>query len=160
MPSVMVPTAGGINNPRPRRVPNYVTKTTQIGQGGDSDAARTLTGKVMNDPRVDPMAGEQPYLAQLPTYDIANQNESCMPIQLMATMICPRVINPNKTLGTEGQRARSFPVNGQRPGLAWTQFDLDNANSASKLITNGSIFDQISSKPAFPRPPGNFMVVN
>ena len=158
MPGVMIPTSGGINNQRVRKAPNLINRTTQMGAGGESDAARPLTGQVRNDWRVDKMEGEQPWIVQIPTYNISDQSEACMPVDLMATMICPRVVNANKTNGMEGMRARSLPVNGNKPGLAWTQFDLDNQNTASKLLTNGSIYDQISSNPAFARPRGNFMV--
>ena len=158
MPGVMIPTSGGINNQRVRKAPNLVNRTTQMGAGGESDAARPLTGQMRSDPRVDKMAGEQPWIVQIPAYNISDQSEGCMPVQLMATMVCPRVVNANKTNGMEGMRARSLPVNGNKPGLSWTQYDLDNRDTASKLLTNGSIYDQISSKPAFARPVGNFMV--
>ena len=158
-PNVLVPVAGGIQYKGPRKVPNYLTKS-KMGAGGEGDAGRTLTGRMLSDPRVNPMAGEMPWVKQIPTYDIADQNAPCVEIQQMATMICPRVINANKDLKTESMRARSLPVNGNKPSLAWVQYDLDNRDTADKLLTNGSIFDQLGSAPAFPRPVGNMMISN
>ena len=157
MVNVMVPVAGGIQYKGPRKVPNYLSKSV-MGAGGESDAARTLTGRMLSDPRVNKMAGDMPFVKHLITYDLADQNSPCVGIGLMATMICPRVINPNKSLGTSGMRARSFPGNDHEPSLAWVQYDLDNRDTAAKLLSNGSIFDQLGSKPAFPRPPGQRMV--
>jgi len=157
MVNVMVPVAGGIQYKGPRKVPNYLSKSV-MGAGGESDAARTLTGRMLSDPRVNPMAGDTPFVKHLITYDLADQNSPCVGIGLMATMICPRVINPNKSLGTEGMRARSLPANDHEPSLAWVPYDLDNRDTAGALLTNGSIFDQLASKPAFPRPPGQRMV--
>ena len=157
---VMIPTAGGINDRQTRRALNLVKKTTRFGTGGgEGDAARTLTGRMFNDPRVDPMAGEVPYTALIPTYNIADTNEGCMTIQQMATMIEPMVINPCKDLGTGGMYARSFPTNGMRPSMAFVQYDLDNLNTADKKLIPGSIYDQINTKPPFPRPKGNLMVM-
>ena len=155
----MVPTAGGINRRGPRKSPNLINRTTQMGAGGESDAARPLTGQMRSDPRVDKMEGEQPWIVQIPTYNISDQSAGCMEIQQMATMVCPRVINPNKTNGMESMRARSLPVNGNKPGLAWTSYDLENKDSQDKYLRTGSIYDQISSVPAFPKP-GLMMVVS
>jgi len=160
MVNVMVPVAGGINDKQKRRALNMVKKTSQFSTGGEGDSGRTLTGRVFNDSRVDPMAGEVPFTAFIPTYNIADTNESCMPIQLMSTMIEPRVINPCKDLQTSGMYARSFPVNGARPSMAFTQFDLDNRNTADKRIVPGSIYDQISSKSPFTQPKGSLMLTN
>ena len=159
MVNVMVPVAGGIQYKGPRKVPNYLSKSV-MGAGGEGDAGRTLTGRMLSDPRVDPMAGEMPWVKQIPTYDIADQNSPCVGIGLMATMICPRVVNANKSLDTEGMYARSLPANGHRPSLAWVPYDLDNRDTADRLLTNGSIFDQLGSAPAFPRPVGNMMISN
>jgi len=156
----MVPTAGGINDRQKRRALNLVKKTTRFSTGGgEGDAARTLTGRVYNDPRVDPLAGETPFVAMIPTYNIADTNEGCMNIQQMATMIEPMVINPCKDLGTGGMYARSFPTNGNRVSMSWTAYDIENKDSGDKLITNGSIYDQINTKAPFPRPKGNLMVM-
>jgi len=155
---VLVPTAGGINNQMKRSIPNYVTKTSAMGAGGEGDAARTLTGLVRSDPRVDPMGGEVPFTSMLPTYNISNQNHGCMDIQQMATMVMPMVINPQKSLGTEGQKARSLPTNGNEISLAWTAYDIENRNSQSKLLTNGSIYSQLNMNPPFKRPRGVFMI--
>ena len=157
MPNVLVPVAGGIQYKGPRKVPNYLTKS-KMGAGGEGDAGRTLTGRMLSDPRVNPMAGEMPWVKQIPTYDVFDQNSPCVEIQQMATMICPRVINPDKDLGTAGMKARSLPVNGNKPSLAWVEYDLDNRDTSDKLLTNGSIFDQLGSAPAFPRPKGQMMV--
>jgi len=154
----MVPTAGGLNNTMKRSIPNYVTRTSIMGTGGEADTARTLTGLVRSDPRVDPMASEVPFTSILPTYNISNQNEGCMNIQQMATMVEPMVINPNKSLGTEGMRARSFPTNGNEPSMSWTKFDLENKDSQAKLLTNGSIYAPLTMNPPFSRPPGVFMI--
>ncbi len=158
--NVMIPVAGGIQDKQKRRALNMVKKTSQFSTGGEGDSGRTLTGRVFNDPRVDPMAGETPFTAFIPTYNIADTNEGCMPIQLMASMIEPRVINPCKDLQTGGMYARSFPVNGARPSMAFTQFDLDNQDTASKRIVPASIYDQISSKSPFSQPKGNLMITN
>ena len=155
---VMIPTAGGINNQSKRAIPNYVTRTSVMGAGGDADAGRTLTGLVRSDPRVEPMAGDMPFTSILPTYNISDQNEPCMLISQMASMVEPRVINPQKSLGTEGQRARSFPTNGNEPSMSWTTYDLENKDSQSKLLTNGSIYSQLNLKPPFKRPSGVFMI--
>jgi len=156
--SVMVPTAGGINNTMKRTIPNYVTKTPAMVAAGDSDTARTLTGLVRSDPRVDPMSGDMPFTSILPTYNISNQNHGCMDIQQMASMVEPMVINPQKDLGTSGMRARGLPTNGNNPSMSWTKYDLENKDSQSKLLTNGSIYNQLSMKPDFKRPPGVFMI--
>tara|TARA_R110002110_G_scaffold44250_3_gene136519 strand:+ start:101 stop:583 length:483 start_codon:yes stop_codon:yes gene_type:complete len=156
--SVMVPTAGGINNTMKRSIPNFVTKTSVMGTGGENDNARTLTGLVRSDPRVEPMAGELPFTSMLPTYNISNQNEGCMIIQQMASMVEPMVINSQKSLGTEGMRARSFPTNGNEPSMSWTAYDLENKDSQAKLLTNGSIYSQLNTKPPFKRPEGFFMI--
>jgi len=42
--SVMVPTAGGMNNTMKRSIPNFVSRTSVMGTGGENDAALTLTG--------------------------------------------------------------------------------------------------------------------
>jgi len=94
----------------------------------------------------------------LPTYNISNQNEPCMLISQMASMVEPRVINPQKSLGTEGQRARSFPTNGNEPSMSWTAYDLENKDSQSKLLTNGSIYAPLNMNPPFKRPTGVFMI--
>ena len=157
MVNVLVPVAGGIQYKGPRKVPNYLSKS-KMGAGGEGDAGRTLTGRMLSDPRVNPMAGDTPFVKHLITYDVFDQNSPCVDIQQMATMICPRVINANKDLKTEGMRARSFPGNDHEPSLAWVQYDLDNRDTADRLLTNGSIFDQLGSAPAFPRPKGQRMV--
>jgi len=156
--SVMVPTAGGLNNTMKRSIPNFVSRTSMMGTGGENDAARTLTGLVRSDPRVEPMAGDMPFTSILPTYNISNQNHGCMDIQQMASMVEPMVINPNKSLGTEGQRARALPTNGNKVSLAWTKFDIENKDSQAKLLTNGSIYSPLTMKPDFKRPPGVFMI--
>ena len=154
----MVPTAGGINNQMKRSIPNFVSRTPAMVAAGDSDTARTLTGLVRSDPRVDPMSGDMPFTSILPTYNISDQNHGCMDIQQMASMVMPMVINPQKSLGTEGMRARSFPTNGNEPSMSWTAYDLENRNSQSKLLSNGSIYSQLNMKPGFKRPPGVFMI--
>ena len=154
----MIPTAGGINNQMKRSIPNYVTKTPAMVAAGDSDAARTLTGLVRSDPRVDPMSGDMPFTSILPTYNISNQNEGCMVIQQMASMVEPMVINPQKSLGTEGQKARGLPTNGNEPSMSWTAYDLENKDSQAKLLTNGSIYSPLNMNPPFKRPPGLFMI--
>ena len=154
----MVPTAGGLNNTMKRSIPNYVTKTSVMGTGGENDAARTLTGLVRSDPRVDPMSGDMPFTSILPTYNISNQNHGCMDIQQMASMVEPMVINPQKSLGTEGMRARGLPTNGNNPSMAWVSYDLENKDSQAKLLSNGSIYSQLNMKPGFKRPPGVFMI--
>jgi len=156
--SVMVPTAGGLNNTMKRSIPNFVSRTSMMGTGGENDAARPLTGLVRSDPRVEPMAGDMPFTSILPTYNISNQNHGCMDIQQMASMVEPMVINPQKSLGTEGQRARALPTNGNEPSMAWTTYDLENKDSQAKLLTNGSIYSQINMNPPFKRPPGVFMI--
>ena len=155
---VMVPTAGGINNQMKRSVPNFVSRTPAMAAAGDSDVGRPLTGLVRSDPRVEPMAGDMPFTSILPTYNISDQNEPCMKIQQMATMVMPMVINPQKSLGTEGQKARSFPTNGNEPSMSWTTYDLENKDSQAKLLTNGSIYSQLNMNPPFKRPPGVFMI--
>lgn len=156
---VMIPTGGGINDRQKRRALNLVKKTTRFSTGGEGDAARTLTGRVFNDPRVDPMAGEVPFTALIPTYNIADTNEGCMTIQQMATMVEPMVINPCKDLQTGGMYARALPTNGMRPSMAFTQYDLDNQNTGDKKLITGSIYDQINTQAPFPRPKGNLMVM-
>ena len=155
---VMVPTAGGINNQMKRSIPNFVSRTPAMAAAGEGDAGRTLTGLVRSDPRVEPMAGELPFTSTLPTYNISNQNHGCMDIQQMSTMVMPMVINPQKSLGTEGQKARSFPTNGNEPSMSWTTYDLENKDSQAKLLTNGSIYAPLTTKPPFKRPPGVFMI--
>ena len=155
---VMVPTAGGINNTMKRTIPNYVTKTPAMVAAGDSDTARTLTGLVRSDPRVDPMSGDMPFTSILPTYNISNQNEPCMLISQMASMVEPRVINPQKSLGTEGQKARGLPTNGNEVSMAWTKFDIENKDSQAKLLTNGSIYAPLTMNPPFKKPSGVFMI--
>ena len=155
---VMVPTAGGINNQMKRSIPNFVTRTPAMSAAGDSDVGRPLTGQVRSDPRVDPMSGDMPFTSILPTYNISDQNEGCMNIQQMSSMVMPMVINPQKSLGTEGQKARSLPTNGNEVSLAWTAYDIENRNSQSKLLTNGSIYSQLNMNPPFKRPPGVFMI--
>jgi hypothetical protein len=81
-----------------------------------------------------------------------------MDIQQMATMVMPMVINPQKDLGTSGMRARSLPTNGNEPSMSWTAYDLENKDSQSKLLTNGSIYNQLSMNPPFKRPPSVFMI--
>ena len=155
----MVPTAGGINNAQSKRaIPNYVTKTSVMGAGGEADAGRTLTGLVRSDPRVDPMSGDMPFTSMLPTYNISDQNEPCMLIQQMASMVEPMVINPQKDLGTSGMRARGLPTNGNEPSMSWTAYDLENKDSQSKLLTNGSIYAPLTMKPDFKRPRSVFMI--
>tara|TARA_R110000787_G_scaffold265133_1_gene371076 strand:+ start:283 stop:753 length:471 start_codon:yes stop_codon:yes gene_type:complete len=154
----MVPTASGINNQSKRAIPNFVTKTSVMGAGGEADAARTLTGLVRSDPRVDPMSGDMPFTSILPTYNISDQNHGCMDIQQMASMVEPMVINPQKDLGTSGMRARSFPTNGNEPSMSWTTYDLENKDSQAKLLTNGSIYSQLNMNPPFNRPRGVFMI--
>ena len=154
----MVPTAGGINTQSKRAIPNFVSRTPAMAAAGEGDAGRTLTGLVRSDPRVDPMSGDMPFTSMLPTYNISNQNEPCMLISQMASMIEPRVINPQKSLGTEGQKARSLPTNGNEISLAWTSYDIENRNSQSKLLSNGSIYAPLTMKPDFKRPPGVFMI--
>ena len=154
----MVPTAGGINNTMKRSIPNFVTRTPAMSAAGDSDVGRPLTGQVRSDPRVDPMSGDMPFTSILPTYNISDQNHGCMDIQQMASMVMPMVINPQKSLGTSGMRARSFPTNGNEPSMSWTAYDLENKDSQSKLLTNGSIYSQLNMNPPFKRPPGVFMI--
>ena len=154
----MVPTAGGINTQSKRAIPNFVSRTPAMAAAGEGDAGRTLTGLVRSDPRVEPMAGDMPFTSILPTYNISDQNEPCMKIQQMATMVMPMVINPQKSLGTEGQKARSFPTNGNEPSMSWTTYDLENKDSQAKLLTNGSIYSQLNMNPPFKRPPGVFMI--
>ena len=156
---VMIPTGGGINDRQKRRALNLVKKTTRFSTGGEGDAARTLTGRVYNDPRVDPLAGEVPYTALIPTYNIADTNEGCMNIQQMATMVEPMVINPCKDLGTGGMYARSMPTNGNRVSMSWTAYDIENKDSGNKKLIPGSIYDQINTRAPFPRPKGNLMVM-
>ena len=155
---VLVPTAGGINDQSKRVIPNFVTKTSVMGAGGEADTARTLTGLVRSDPRVEPMAGDMPFTSILPTYNISNQNEPCMLISQMASMVEPMVINPQKSLGTEGQKARGLPTNGNEVSMAWTKFDIENKDSQAKLLTNGSIYSPLNMNPPFKRPPGLFMI--
>ena len=155
---VMVPTAGGINNQMKRSIPNFVTKTSVMGTGGENDTARTLTGLVRSDPRVEPMAGDMPFTSILPTYNISDANEGCMKIQQMASMVEPMVINPQKSLGTEGQRARALPTNGNNPSMSWTSYDIENKDSQAKLLTNGSIYSPLNMNPPFKRPSGVFMI--
>ena len=154
----MVPTAGGINSTMKRSIPNFVTRTPAMAAAGEGDAGRTLTGLVRSDPRVDPMGGDMPFTSMLPTYNISNQNEPCMLISQMASMIEPRVINPQKSLGTGGQKARSLPTNGNEISLAWTSYDIENRNSQSKLLSNGSIYAPLTMNPPFKKPPGVFMI--
>ena len=73
-------------------------------------------------------------------------------------MVMPMVINPQKSLGTEGQKARSLPTNGNEVSMAWTKFDIENKDSQAKLLSNGSIYSQLNMKPGFKRPPGVFMI--
>ncbi len=128
MVNVLVPVAGGINYKGVRRTPNLVKKTSKYGDG-KSDAAITLTGEVRADPRADPMAGDIDKMGFLMTYNVADQNEGCVSIQQMQPgMMGGRVINPNKTLGTESMRARALPSNGNEPSLAWGACDLVNKN--------------------------------
>ena len=156
--SVLVPTAGGINNQMKRSIPNFVSRTPAMAAAGEGDAGRTLTGLVRSDPRVDPMSGDMPFTSILPTYNISDQNHGCMDIQQMASMVEPMVINPQKSLGTSGMRARSFPTNGNEPSMSWTAYDLENKDSQAKLLTNGSIYSQLNMNPPFKRPPGVFMI--
>ena len=156
--SVLVPTAGGINDQSKRAIPNFVSRTPAMAAAGESDAGRTLTGLVRSDPRVDPMSGDMPFTSILPTYNISDQNHGCMDIQQMASMVMPMVINPQKSLGTSGMRARSFPTNGNEPSMSWTAYDLENKDSQAKLLSNGSIYSQLNMKPGFKRPPGVFMI--
>ena len=155
---VLVPTAGGINDQSKRVIPNFVTKTSVMGAGGEADTARTLTGLVRSDPRVEPMAGDMPFTSILPTYNISNQNEPCMLISQMASMVEPMVINPQKSLGTESMRARGLPTNGNEVSMAWTTYDIENKDSQSKLLTNGSIYAPLTMNPPFKKPPGVFMI--
>jgi|TARA_R110000744_G_scaffold259051_1_gene374267 hypothetical protein len=155
---VMVPTAGGINNQMKRSIPNFVTRTPAMSAAGDSDVGRPLTGQVRSDPRVDPMSGDMPFTSILPTYNISDQNEGCMNIQQMSSMVMPMVINPQKSLGTEGQRARALPTNGNEVSMAWVPYDIQNKDSQAKLLTNGSIYAPLTTKPPFKRPPGVFMI--
>ena len=100
---------------------------------GDSDVARPLTGQVRSDPRVDPMAGDMPFTSRLPTYNISDKNQGCMVIQQMASMVMPMVINPQKSLGTEGMKARSLPTNGNEVPMSWAAYDIENKDSQAKL---------------------------
>ena len=84
--------------------------------------------------------------------------EPCMLISQMASMVEPMVINPQKSLGTEGQKARGLPTNGNEISLACTSYDIENRNSQSKLLTNGSIYAPLTMKPPFKKPRGVFMI--
>ena len=60
MVRVLVPTSGGINDRSKRKIPNMVSKISKKGVGESGDA-KTLSGQVRSDPRVNPMNGDLPF---------------------------------------------------------------------------------------------------
>ena len=159
MVKVLVPTAGGINGPKKRVVPNMVKKISKKGDGVSYDA-NPLSGQVRSDPRVNPMDGDKKFMCFLMPYNIADQNHPCVDIQQMTVgMMGSRVCNPNKTLGTESMRARSLPANGNEPSAAWLNCDVKkfNEENAKKHLRSYSNWN-MNLKPAFKAPDGVNMV--
>lgn len=160
MVRVLVPTSGGINDISKRKIPNMVSKIPKRGDG-ESDDAKTLSGQVRSDPRVNPMNGDLPFMRGLMTYDLANQNRPCVDIQQMSVgMMGTYVINPNKTDGSESMRARSLPSNGNKPGIAWGACDVKNLNPAGveRRLRSANNWSPLGLPPPFPELKGIHMV--
>ena len=161
MVRILVPTGGGINDIRSKRkIPNMVSK---IPKRGDvvSDDAKTLSGQVRSDPRVNPMMGDLPFMRGLMTYDLANQNRPCVDVQQMNVgMMAGYVCNPNKTDGSEGMFARSLPSNGNKPGLSWVDCNVKNLNptGVEKRLRGANNWSPLSLPPPFPELKGIHMV--
>lgn len=156
MVRVLVPVGGGINDNSKRQSLNMVSKIPASNEAM-SDNARTLSGLVRSDPRVDPMEGELDFMRGLMTYNLADQNEGCLDVaQMTVGMVAGPVMNPQKDLGTSGMRARSLPGNGNEPGLSWTGCDIKNFNAetVSKSLRGFNNWD-IALPPPFPKPKVN-----
>ena len=69
MVRVLVPVGGGINDKSKRQSLNMVSKIPASNENM-SDDARTLSGLVRSDPRVDPMEGELDFMRGLMTYNL------------------------------------------------------------------------------------------
>ena len=163
MVRVLVPTSGGINNSRSKqKIPNMVSKIPSGGGGGGGgDDAKTLSGQVRSDPRVNPMMGDMPFMRGLMTYDLANQNRPCVDIQQMGVgMMGGYAMNPNKTDGSESMFARSLPSNGNRPSIAWGACDVKNLNPAGieKRLQSANNWQPMGLPPPFPKLKGVQMV--
>ena len=160
MVRVLVPTSGGINDISKRKIPNTVSKIPKRSYG-DSDDAKTISGQVRSDPRVNPMNGDLPFMRGLMTYDLANQNRPCADIQQMGVgMMGSYVCNPNKSDGSEGMRARSLPSNGNKVGLAWEPCDIKNLNPAGveRRLRSANNRSPLGLPPPFPDLKGIHMV--
>tara|TARA_R110000796_G_scaffold73934_2_gene166032 strand:+ start:2827 stop:3306 length:480 start_codon:yes stop_codon:yes gene_type:complete len=158
MVRVLVPVGGGINDKSKRQSLNMLSKIPASNENM-SDDARTLSGLVRSDPRVDPMEGELDFMRGLMTYNLADQNEGCLDVaQMQPGMIAGPVMNAQRDLGTSGMRARSLPGNGNEPGMAWTGCDIKNFNAetVSKSLRGFNNWE-IALPPPFPKPKVNMV---